>query len=574
MEFRLQSASVSADPDKPPTAQASVAVSRAGGIMMFSILLSRLLGLLRDTVMASQFGLGLNTDAYRLAVTIPDTIFFLIAGGGLSSAFIPVFSEYIHTNRERDAWKLFSVVTTVSTVVVSLLIGLAWIFAPQIAGFFAAGKTDFQGKPISDQLVPIISDMGRIMLPAQLAFMVGSVLLATLYARQRFVAPGIAPNVYNVGIIVGALVGPAVFPIGIYGMAWGALIGACIGNLFIPSLVMVRLGGRFSPSLDLRTPGLGKFLKLLAPVILGFSLPSVAALITQKFASLYEPGVNTVLNLSNTLMLAPNGIFGQSLALAAFPVLSQFFAQGKMDLYREQVSRTVRAVIYLSIAASALIYALAPMVVTLAYGYGKAAQLGTGSLNQLDNVAQALRIYSFGIFAWCVQPVLMRGFFSVHKTLKPVLLSTLVTALFVLLCWGIGKIGLGYMAIPWASNLAAILLLVLLYGALQMEVGGLQTGLVALTLVKSLAAALLLGGVCYGLMLLLHGGRVETVEIARSGRMRLLIEFLVLSSLGGWVFYWITSKLGMSETETVSRAMARINRRLRPISEVEAREDL
>src|ERR1041385_717573 len=99
---------------RPPSGNRAASVAGAGGIMMLSLLLSRVLGLLRDTVMAHQFGIGIDTDCYRLAVTIPDTIFFLIAGGGLSSAFIPVFSEYLHTERERDAWKVFSVVTTVA----------------------------------------------------------------------------------------------------------------------------------------------------------------------------------------------------------------------------------------------------------------------------------------------------------------------------------------------------------------------------------------------------------------------------------------------------------------------------
>src|SRR5690349_9090080 len=107
--------------------------------MMASLLLSRILGLLRDTVMAAQFGVSFDTDAYRLAVTIPDTIFFLIAGGGLSSAFIPVFSDFLHKDREKEAWKVFSVVTTLSAIMVSVLISIAWVFAPQIAAFMADG---------------------------------------------------------------------------------------------------------------------------------------------------------------------------------------------------------------------------------------------------------------------------------------------------------------------------------------------------------------------------------------------------------------------------------------------------
>src|SRR5579862_5318699 len=108
--------------------------------MIASLTLSRLLGLLRDTIMVALFKIGTDTDSYRLAVTVPDMIFFLIAGGGLSSAFIPVFSEYLHKDREKEAWQIFSVVTTLSAIMVTALIAIAWVFAPQIAGFMAAGK--------------------------------------------------------------------------------------------------------------------------------------------------------------------------------------------------------------------------------------------------------------------------------------------------------------------------------------------------------------------------------------------------------------------------------------------------
>ena len=221
--------------------------------MVASLLASRILGLLRDTVMASKFGIQLDTDSYRLAVAIPDTIFMLIAGGGLSSAFIPIFSEFIYTEREEDAWKVFSVVTTICALAVSGLIVIAWILAPQIASFMCAGKTtEILGIPLEvDKIIaPSVTQLGRILLPAQFAFLIGSILLGTLYARKQFAAPALAPNVYNVGIIVGAIAGSRA-GIGIAGMAWGGLIGAMIGNLVLPTFFMIGKGGWLKPSLDI-----------------------------------------------------------------------------------------------------------------------------------------------------------------------------------------------------------------------------------------------------------------------------------------------------------------------------------
>jgi len=544
--------------------------------MVGSLLLSRLLGLLRDTVMARQFGITLDTDSYRLAVTIPDTIFFLIAGGGLSSAFIPIFSEFLHTNRVRDAWRVFSVVTTVCATAVAALIGIAWVYAPQIAGFMAAGKTHVMPNgavvPFGPQDLDRIVVMSRIMLPAQFAFMVGSILLATLYARNRFVMPGIAPNIYNVGIIIGAMVGPTL-GIGIAGMSWGALIGAAVGNLVLPVMVMIWLGGHFTPSFNLRTPGVDKFFRLLGPVIFGFSLPSMAALITQKFASNYGEGVNTVMTLSNNLMQAPLGIFGQSLALAAFPVLTEFYATKQMGAYRKQISKSILTIIYLGVPSALFLFAMAPELVQVIYGYGKASQgsvkvpvwLGPMMPFELSRVVVALRWYTIGIFAWCVQPMLMRGFFSLHQTLRPVAISTVMTALFIFLCWRLQGTSLGYTALPIASNIAALLLMVLLWFALESQISAKldrRGGIVVLT--QSLAASVVMA---------LAGWAIYRVVPHSWSKIVLVPIMLAVMCICGWIYYWITKKFKMPEANYLTSAIKRLDKRKEPITIVETDDE-
>ena len=522
---------------------------------MVSLLLSRVLGLLRDTVMAYKFGVQIDTDCYRLAVAIPDTIFMLIAGGGLSSAFIPIFSEFIYTDREEDAWKVFSVVTTICAIFVTALIGVAWLLAPKIAEFMGAGKT-IQMAGINfdvDQIViPRITELGRIMLPAQFAFLIGSVLLGTLYARKQFLAPGLAPNVYNVGIIAGALLG-SFGGIGIAGMAWGALIGAIIGNLLLPTFFMVGKGGWLRPSLDFRAPGVKKFFNLLLPVILGFSLPSVCSLITQKFASMYPEGMNTVLTLSNNLMMAPLGIFGHSLALAAFPVLSQFFAQNRMDLYRDQVSKTLRTTIYLSMPASAILLALAPQIVNLAYGYGKT------DADNLADMAHALQVFALAVWAWCMQPILMRGFFSIHQTARPIIIGTIMTVVFIALCALGTNAHIGFLVLPAATNVAAILLVFALFLGLERQVGTLDRIGIVKTLGKSLVGSTAMGTFAFGCFWLFPAEMGKVIEFAM---------FLFVFCLAGWLYYFVTKGLGMPETQYLSRAFDRLQRK-RPTSSQE-----
>ena len=509
--------------------------------MFTSQLLSRFLGLLRQTVQAAMFGFGFHAAAYNIAITIPDMLFMLIAGGGLSSAFIPVFSELLHTDREKEAWDLFGVVVTFCSIVAITLVGIAWAFAGPIGAYMGAGK---ESLPL---ILPEIVKLSRILLPAQFAFLIGSLLIATLYARHRFLVPGFAPNIYNVGIILGALVGPA-FGLGIAGMAWGALIGALIGNLLLPAVAMLKTGGRFTPSLNLKTEGVGKFFRLLGPVVLGFSLPSMAQIVSQKFASPYSVGMNTVIYYSNTLMQAPSGIFGQSLALAVFPVLTQFFAQGRMDMYRSQVTKTMSTVVYLTVPAAVFLGVMAPQIVSLLYGYGQAR-----SAADLDAVTACLRVYSVGVVAWSIQPILMRGFFSLHKTLEPVLWSTAMTALLIAMLALQGPHGpvhlpfaAAYLCIPWSTNVAAILLVIILFIKLQGTVGNLDLKSLLITGGKACAAGAVMGLAAFGMSLLFP---------EHLPKWQMAIATIAVILVSSWIYIWITMQFKMPETNYVQKGV-------------------
>ncbi len=507
--------------------------------MMISLLLSRVLGLVRDAIVLGKFGPDRFTDAYFQSFKIPDLLFFLIAGGALSSAFIPVFSEYLHTEREGEAWHIFSVVTTFMSILVVGFIAVAWIFATPLSHLIAPG-TDAE-------FIPYIVQMSRIVLPAQYAFFIGGIMFGTLYANQRFSVPGLGPNIYNLGIIFGALVISSFVVPGQMGMSWGALLGAFAGNIIIPYLAMRHIGVQFKPSLNLKHPGVKKVFKLMLPVVLGLSLPGVYALIMTAFGSYYGEGMVSYLDTSNKLMQAPLGIFGQSLAIAVFPALTQFFALKQMDRYRNQLAYTMRTVIYLTVPVTALMFVMAPQIIGAIYQQGRFTPADTAV------TAECLRYFAIGITAWCLHPVLMRGFFAIQNTVTPILLGTLTTGVFIGLIYALRGV-LEYRALPMAGSLSAIGLAIVLAMAVAPRIGGLDYRSLLVTLAKSLVCSIwiaaLAAAVAYTPL---------ASQIAGNKAATLAAVFGVFL-IGAWLYYFTSKALGMKESEYVKNAMNRRSR--------------
>jgi len=522
-------------------------VAKAGGIMMVSLLLSRVLGIGRDMIIAWMFGQDKLTDAYRLSFMVPDLLFFLIAGGALSSAFIPVFSEYLHTDREDEAWHIFSSVTTIMSILVFVFILVAWLCAMPLTAAIAPGK--------DPSLYPAIAMMSRIILPAQFAFFVGGLMIGTLYSRQVFIVPGLAMNVYNIAIIVGAVAISRYVSPNVAGMSWGALAGAFAGNMIIPYLAMRKMGSKFRFVIDFKHPGVKQVFKLMVPVILGLSLPGVYAMIIQWIGTYYSEGVNTALDVSNKVMQAPLGVFGQALAIAAFPALSQFFAQKKMDVYRDQLAKSLRQVAFLSVPISVLLIAIPHPIVKAVFEHGKFDAAAT------ERTAACLQTFSIGIAAWCMHPILMRGYFAMQKTLTPIIMGTGATAVFMLLIGILRLFRADYSMYPLAGSIVAILLIAVMLIGIRKTAGGLDLVSILTTVVKTTVASVVAVAPLYATLrfwsLSSMTERLASHRLPWIGHLApiLIVGFLCLCF--AWLYYFLCRWMKMPETEYVNRALKR-----------------
>lgn len=408
-------------PTPAPPSGASREVGKAVGLISVMVMLSRVLGFVRDAIIAARFGKNAITDAYLYAFTLPDTLWMLVAGGAFYAAFVPVITEYFTKDDEASAWKTYSIVSTFLFLLLTVVITLAWIFArPLFQHFLAPNFPDYAVVPGFGVVHPLTMAvrMTRIVLPAQYCFFLGTLMMGMLQAKKRFLMPAVGPVIYNLGIILGGLL---LSPwLGIEGFSWGALGGAIVGNLLLQIWAIRGIGARFRPSLELGFPGVRRAGRLVLPVIFGVGLPQATQLVNGIFVA-HVASAKSILEYSNRLMQLPLGIFGQAIGIAVLPTLSQQAAQDDMPAFRRTLNYGVRLALFLTVPASILLVVLAQPVITIVF------QRGNFTLADTRSAVPALVLFSLGVAAWSAQAVVARAFYARNDTWTPMLAGTFVT---------------------------------------------------------------------------------------------------------------------------------------------------
>jgi putative peptidoglycan lipid II flippase len=419
---------VEGPPQTPPPTDAPAAGSggqivRAVGLISVMVMLSRVLGFVRDALIAAQFGQNAITSAYNYAFTLPDTLWMLVAGGAFYAAYVPVITEYFTRGEEENAWKTFSVITTFLFLSLTVVIPLCWVYARPILSYgLARNFTDDIVVPPFGRVHPLSMavTMTRIVLPAQYCFFLGTLMMGMLQARQRFLMPALGPVIYNVGIILGGLLFGRT--LGIAAFSWGALAGALVGNLLLQIWAVRAIGARFRPSLELGFPGVKRAGKLVLPVICGVSLPQVTAIVNGMFVA-DVASARSILENTNRLMQLPLGIFGQAIGIAVLPTLSQQATLADLPRFRATLAHGVRLSLFLTVPASALMIVLAGPLISVVFQRGHFTAADTA------NAAPALIFFALGVAAWSAQSVVARAFYARNDTWTPVLAGTGVTLL-------------------------------------------------------------------------------------------------------------------------------------------------
>ncbi len=405
-----------ASPSSPQSTQQGI---RAAALLLAaSSLLSRLLGYGRDWLIAYEFGATGQTDVYQASFTLPDLINYLLAGGALSVSLLPRMAE-LYAKQDRnpqamgefsEADRAFSVVCTAMMVAALVLIGAAWLLAePAVALWFPGFSADKIQQTVH---------LTRIVLPAQLFFLIGGLVQAALLARQRFRAMALTPLLYNGGIIVGGLIGGQAGQI--EGFSWGALVGALLGGLLVP-VIAARNQLKFRFELRLRDHEVRRFLWVAAPLMIGVSLTTVDEWLVKHFGSSLAPGSISWLMTARRVMLVPIGLLGTAAGQAAGTYLARLHAEGKREELATTLANSLAAVIGLSLVFTAALLPLAQPVVEFLFQYGRFSPADAAA------TAEALVPLSIGIAAWGAQQVMARAFYATGDTWRPMVATTIVT---------------------------------------------------------------------------------------------------------------------------------------------------
>lgn len=388
-------------------------------IMMASVLLSRVIGLAREMVIAYAGGAGGEVDAYQVAFVIPEILNHLLASGFLSVTFIPIFSRYLADDQEAEGWRVFSIIFNCFGSLLILLIIAASILAPELIDLIAPGLTDPAVKARAIR-------MTRIVMPAQFFFFSGGLFMAVQFARERFAIPALAPLVYNLGIIAfGVLLSPYM---GMEGFSWGALIGAFLGNCALQFFGARRAGMVMAFRFDFRHPDLKTYVLLSLPLMVGLTMSFSSEFFLKYFGSYLPAGSIAALTYDLRIMFVLVGFFGQAVGTASYPYMARLAAENRLPDMNRLLNTTLK---YLAVVVpfSVLFMVLRHEIVMLLFQRGRFDAAATAF------TARLLFFLMAGTVAFSAQSIVVRAYFATQSTLFPSVFCSAGALLSIPLYW-------------------------------------------------------------------------------------------------------------------------------------------
>ncbi len=500
-------------------------------IVAFFGILSRILGLIRDRILASHYGAGDELDIYYAAFRLPDLIFELLVVGALGAAFIPIFTKLITKKNTARAWKAVSGVffMIVGTMLILSIVGV--IFAPFLMHIIVPG---FPAEKMSETV-----QLARIMFLSPIFLSASAVLGGVLVSFRRFILYSMAPLFYNIGIIIGATIfAPRM---GLVGLAGGVVLGAFLHLIVhIIAVNKAKLKVIMPNELPYKNKDVRHIMLLMVPRMFSSASNQISLLLITFFASMLAAGSLTVFSFAINIQGVVLGLIGIPFAVAAFPVLSSKFAGGDTKAFIGVLSQTLRRILYYAVPLSIIFFVMREQIVRVVYGAGHF------DIDDTVLTYQILGILCLSLFAQSVIPLLARGFYAMQNTKTPFYVALSAQAINAFLIIILIR-SLGIYAIAIAFSVAAIFNALLLFIILHKHVEDYEYKDTLRTATQIAIATFVTFVVTYFMRNIL--GTILPLEFVWG----VLVQLVVAGGVGVGVYLFVTAIFGMREFETIKK---------------------
>ncbi len=486
-------------------------LAAASLVVMAGFIASRVLGLVRNIVVAQQFGTGREYEAFVAALIVPDLVFQVMAGGAVGSAFIPVFKSYFarEDGDDEDAWRMTSTLMTIAVLGTGAVAIILAVNARGVTELVVPGW-DAESKDLTATLM-------RTMLISPVIFAISGFATSVLNSFERFALAALAPIMYNASIIASALF---LRPLGIEGVAVGVVVGAGL-HLLVQVPGLVAQGMRFRPSFSIHHAGVQEVAQLMGPRMIGLGVVQVSALVNVMLASYLVEGSVGYLAVAWLMTMTPL-VLAMAVSTAVFPTLAEESARAHTDTVSEVFLLSLRTILFLTVPMAVGLITLGEPLIRLLFERGEFTALST------TMTAYALAFYAVGLAGHATVEIVDRVFYALNDTRTPVLIASVAFVANLGLSLVLMRTPLNYGGLALANSLAALVEGTVLLLVLSRRLRGLDLRSVGRSVVRTVTASALMGVMIATLPQLLQ----EWFSFAKTVELSLVVAIVVLAGAG------------------------------------------
>ncbi|MCK4739615.1 MAG: murein biosynthesis integral membrane protein MurJ [Deltaproteobacteria bacterium] len=472
-------------------------ITSGAGIMGVATLVSRVLGFLRDAIIAAFFGAGFVADAFFVAFRVSNLLRRLAGEGALTPSFVPVFTEVLEKKTRAEAERFVSGAFTIFFIMLTLLAVLGVIFAENLIALMSPGFSASPGK------AELATNLTRLMFPYMVFIGLMALSMGVLNSFKHFTAPALSPIFFNISIIVSVLLLSPILNEPVYAIAWGVLIGGFLQ--FVIQLPFLKKYGMLPrPLFILGDPAIKKVFILMAPAALGIGVYQLNNIIVLRFASELIEGSVSYLYYASRLIELPLGIFAVSVATAVLPSLSEFAVKKDYESFKESLSFSLKLTNLVTIPATIGLCILGVHIVELLFARG------AFGATEVSGTVFALYFYALGIVPIATSRILVSVFFAMKDSKTPFYVALITVVFNIAACLFLMK-PLGHGGLALATTLSALLNMICLFGVLKVKFGSFKVGSVLKDALKSIIAATFMALIVYSLSFLFNWNALGTL---------------------------------------------------------------